>query len=682
MKCREFLPGPRPGVVFTALRFMAVLFLITGVGKAPAAGILTPKGSPNAPIQIRDHHVDIVINNGFAMTEVNQTFYNPNDKDLEAIYSFPVPKSASLSEVTVYIGEKELNGEVLEKKKANQIYEEEKSQGNEAGVANKNSYLNYEFAVSPVRAREETRVRFVYYQPLEIDTGVGRYLYPLEEGGTDEITPRFWEPNTKVEGAFSVDLELKSAWPVVDVRVPGSFGPAAAIQKIGDGHYKMRLEAQGSHLDRDFVFYYRLQDNLPGRVELVAYREDESKDGTFMMVITPGLDLKPLNRGADYTFVLDISGSMAGKIRTMAKGVTRALGQLKPEDRFRIIIFESNASNLTGAWKQATQKNVSQAIQQVEQLREKGSTNVYAALTMALEHLDADRATSIILVTDAVTNTGIVSPKAFYKLMKKYDVRVFGFLMGNSANWPLMRTICEASGGVSAGSSNNDDIIGQIMLAKSKVTHECLHDASFRMSGTKVFDATDEFLGKVFRGEQLVIFGRYEKGGPATVALKARLTGGDKTYTTTFAFPDIDTGNPEIERLWAMNRIEMLEAKMNAGLLPGQEAEHAIRDLGIDYQLVTDYTSMVVLSNEAFVRRGIQRKNPARVARERQAQAVRASQPARNYRVDKKKPAFHFPVPSLGGGGGGALDPVTGGIALALAALGAAARRRRKEENE
>jgi len=52
----------------------------------------------------------VVINNGFAMTEVQQTFYNPNNQDLEAMYSFPLPKSASLSEVTIYVGEREING--------------------------------------------------------------------------------------------------------------------------------------------------------------------------------------------------------------------------------------------------------------------------------------------------------------------------------------------------------------------------------------------------------------------------------------------------------------------------------------------------------------------------------------------------------------------------------------------
>ena len=142
--------------------------------------------------------------------------------------------------------------------------------------------------------------------------------------------------------------------------------------------------------------------------------------------------------------------------------------------------------------------------------------------------------TSVILVTDAVTNTGVIHPKKFVELMKNYDVRVFGFLMGNSANWPLMRTISETSGGFYAGVSNADDIIGQIALAKSKITHEALHDARLSISGGDVHETTSLVLKKVYRGQQLVFFGRYDKAGPATVTLKTRLSGADKTYQTRF----------------------------------------------------------------------------------------------------------------------------------------------------
>ena len=138
-----------------------ILFLGTVPGASLAAGILTPVGSGHQPIQIRDHHVNVVINNGFAMTEVLQTFYNPNAVDLEAMYSFPLPKSASLSEVTIYAGEREIHGEVLEKQKARQIYADEKSRGNETGLAEKNEFYALEFKVYPVPANDETKIRFL-----------------------------------------------------------------------------------------------------------------------------------------------------------------------------------------------------------------------------------------------------------------------------------------------------------------------------------------------------------------------------------------------------------------------------------------------------------------------------------------------------------------------------------------
>jgi Ca-activated chloride channel homolog len=184
-----------------------------------AAGTLKPNTAAHAPIQTRTHQVNVTLNNGFAQTEVLQTFFNPNPQALEAIYSFPVPKSASLSEVTIVTGEKTLQGEVLPKAEAEKVYEEEKNSGNDAGLATKNSFLTYDFKVSSVPANSEVQLRFVYYQPLEIDAGVGRYIYPLEEGGTDEIAKSFWTSNAKVEGLLSINVELKSAWPV-DAYVP------------------------------------------------------------------------------------------------------------------------------------------------------------------------------------------------------------------------------------------------------------------------------------------------------------------------------------------------------------------------------------------------------------------------------------------------------------------------------
>ncbi len=638
-------------------------------GVCHAAGILTPVGSRHQPIQIRDHHVNVVINNGFAMTEVQQTFYNQNTEDLEAMYSFPLPKSASLSEVTIYVGEREIHGEVLEKLKAQQIYEDEKSKGNETGLAEKNEFYTFEFKVHPVPANAETRIRFLYYQPLKIDTGIGRYLYPLEEGGTDEAGMSFWTTHAKVENTFSMNLELKSAYPIKDVRVPG-FEAAATINKLADDHYKIEMQLSDMSLTRDVIFYYRLQEGLPGRVEVIPFRDNENEDGTFMMVITPGVDLKPLTNGADYCFVLDISGSMKAKMATLKRGVMQALEKLKPEDRFRFVTFESQARELNRDWLPANPDGLIKAKQLLEPLNARGSTNLYAGLDLGLKRLDDDRAVNIVLVTDAVTNTGIVDPIDFHKLLQKVDVRIYGFLLGNSANWPLMQTITETSGGFYDSISNVDDIMGKLMLAGSKINYEALLDARVKISGVKVTDLTDDIFKKVYRGQQLVLFGKYNQGGKARLTLEASLTGEDKTYTSEFVFPDIDTENPELERLWALATIEKIEAMERIGKMVPTESENAIRDLGLHYQIVTDYTSMVVLSDTAFADRGIERHNQTRIAREQQARVQRSQQSAKNYRVDRKKPAFKHKVPDLGGGGG-AIDPLTGVLGILITTAGA-----------
>ena len=668
-----------------------MLILVAVAPSLFASGTLTPTAGNKAPIQIREHVVNVVIDNGFARTEVNQVFFNPNPTDVEAIYTFPVPKSASLAGLTIRNGDRTLEGEVVEADKAKKVYEEERDSGNDAGLGECSctkekkdiEYSSYKFSIANVRAQSETRIQFVYYQPLKIESAVGRYVYPMDEGGTDEAAKDFWSRNSHVEQHFTVNVELRSGWPVDEVRTPG-VEDAAKVDKIDAGHYKVTVDREAADLNHDFVFYYRLAENLPGRVELMTYKPSANAPGTFMLTVTPGEDLAPIGQplsasaggmtynetvtvnstaGADYVFVLDISGSMQSKLPTLAKGVQQTLTHFKPGDRFRIFTFNQHANELTPGFVPANAETVAQWSDKVQQLRSWGGTNVYEGLKAGLDAVQADRATSVLFVTDGVANEGIVDPKAFRALLKKYDVRVFGFLMGNNANWPLMQLIAETSGGFYDAVSNDDDIVGAILLAKSKIISEAMHDAKLTIDGVATSDRTDDVVTKIYRGQQLVIFGRYDKGGPSNVKLAAKMTGQDATYTTAFDFPEVSTDYPELERMWAMSRIENAITKETAGLMPPEESESTIRDLGLKYQLVTDYTSMIVLSDEDFAKHGIDRTNKERVDSERKAQAARVTAPPSTFRVDANRPMFTGPAHTTRGGG--AIDPITALIIFA-----------------
>jgi Ca-activated chloride channel family protein len=99
--------------------------------------------------------------------------------------------------------------------------------------------------------------------------------------------------------------------------------------------------------------------------------------------------------------------------------------------------------------------------------------------------------------------------------------------------------------------------------------------------------------------------------------------------------------------------------------MPAEEAEQAIRDTGVKYQLVTDYTSMVVLADDVFEKRGIARNNRDRIAIERAAQTARASRPPATRQIDASRPMFRGR--SHGVRGGGAFDPLTALLALVAA---------------
>jgi Ca-activated chloride channel family protein len=654
------------------LALVAVATLLTS-RSTHAAGMLTPAESDQPSPEILAHDVRVQVLDGFARTEVEQRFHNPSDRTLEAVYTCPVPTDGSLSELTIRIGDRVLSGEVLARSKAASIYEEQKAAGGDAALATQEGYESYTFKVANIPAGGEVQVRFVYYQPLAIDTGVGRYVYPLAEGGNESAARAFWKRDPKLHGPLTFEVDLRASWPVDDVRLAGH-EQDSSVKRFGEGRYEVALKLEDASLDRDLVLYYRLRDGLPGRVELIPYRAHTGGPGTFMLVLTPGVDLPPITTGVDYCFVLDTSGSMAPHLHTIADGVTRSLAHLDPKDRFRIVIFNNSARELTDGWRSATPQEVEEARARIAGLTSDGGTDLHAGLSRGLETLSDERATNVILITDGVANQGIVDPREFQLLMARSDLRVFAFVVGGEANWPLMRIIGDASGGLVAGVSDADDVLGQVTLAKEKVGYEALHDVDLSIRGVRTFDTSANVVGKVYRGQQLVLLGRYDRGGVAKVVLQATLTGEDRRYETTVRFPDVAEDLPELERLWALQRIQALSRERDLGLGDGNEVDEAIAGLGIEYQLVTEQTAMLVLDDQEFERRGIARANLERTNREASARQARDAQAPVSRRADAQQPMFDRPAASAGGG---AMEPWMVVVGLILAMLVPLASRRR-----
>ncbi len=672
-----------------------VLLLMASQG-VTAAGLLTPKDG-SQPLVLAEQHVSVVVENGFAVTEIDQIFSNPHAIDKRAIYSFPVPDGAAVGEFTFWLDGLPVHAEVLEKEAARQLHESEQAAGGDSALVEQDEFRTFEMEVAPVRAGADVRVRLVYIQQAAVDHSMGRYVYPLQDGDVDETKNNFWARNEEVSEAFSFNLRLRSAYPVDAIRVTRG---QATINQLDSGEWELNISSksgagaqlgktlndheiaktleldappvldseQGSgnaasssrqdtnsggvyRLDHDIVVYWRLAQNLPGAIDLVTYKEPGASTGTFMLTVTPGIDLAPITEGRDWLFVLDTSGSMTSKFSTLIDGVQRALNALQPQDRFKVILFSSTARSLSETMLPATAESVAITLKQLDSLTAGGGTNLFDGLKSAVKSLDGERTSAIVLITDGVVNVGATQMTSFLKLMEKVDVRLFTAVMGNSANRPLLEGLTKHSEGFAMNVSNDDDVVGLMMQVVGKVTHEAMHNIDVVIDGVRTRDLTPAKFSRVYQGEQMIVMGKYKGSGSAQLTFNAEISGQKNQYFSDLQFPDADTSNPELERLWAFAGIKELQYQQD---IVGEtdDSKQGITDLALAHGLVTPYTSLIAVRDEVFAKAGIQRSNASRVERERLARTERLNQSIQQTRQDTQNPAFTANRAQTGSGGG------------------------------
>ena len=207
---------------------LALVCLFVGAPRAHAAGLLLADGGFGGRLRILEHSVIVTVNNGVAVTEVTQVFENLENRQVEALYTFPVPAKASVSNFSMWIDGKEMVGEVVEKERAREIYNSYKRQRRDPGLLEQVDFKTFEMRIFPIAPRATQRVKIEYYQELDFDNDWATFVYPLATVGNEGV-------DTTVEGKFSLTLDVKSEVPIVKLESP-SHGDACAVVKHSD-HY-------------------------------------------------------------------------------------------------------------------------------------------------------------------------------------------------------------------------------------------------------------------------------------------------------------------------------------------------------------------------------------------------------------------------------------------------------------
>jgi Ca-activated chloride channel homolog len=694
---------------------MLLMGILFGSCQLPAAGLLVATGGLGGQLEIKEHTVRVVINNGVAVTEVEQIFLNKEQRIVEALYTFPVPKRASVSGFSMWIGGKEMVGEVVEQARARQIYDSYKQQRRDPGLLEQVDFKRFEMRIFPIPVGAEQRVKITYYQELDFDHDAATYVYPL---ATTAV------PGTAASraGKFAFSLEAKSEIPIVEMDSP-SHAADFVIARHSPQYHQASLETSGGDLGRDVVVALKTQRPRTG-LDLITSKT-AGDDGYFLLTLTPGPELSELSQGMDYVFVLDVSGSMAndGKLSLSQRSLGAFLEGLGLEDRFEVMTFNVAVNSLFRELTTADAAGLERAREFLMSQVARGGTILRPALTAAYSYHNSDRVLNVVILSDGMTEQSEQAELVRLIGQRPAGSRVFCIGVGNEVNRPMMQQLADNAGGLAAFLSPEDRLDRQAEAFRRKLMRPALTNVRLSFAGGDVRDVEPAAIPNLYHGSPAHIYGRYRQPGKLDVTVEAEIMGKTFQQTTSLQLPDQDGTNPEIERMWAWRRVERLFEEERTAGSPKHRDE--IVKLCEGYSIASQYASFLVLENDAeFQRWKIERRNVTRVNRDAVAHAAvrqrleqlrdqAAAQQARALPDSSKettvaenssrptdaggtaatppttnrspapdtrsRPAFQSPVNSNGGGGGGAIDPLSAAIAAGLAGAAWAASRRKSK---
>jgi len=595
----------------------ATAVLICGIlpGNAGAAGLLIADGGFGGVLNIQEHDVHVTINNGIAVTRVTQVFKNTENRQVEALYTFPVPKGASVSNFSMWINGKEMIGEVLEKKRAREIYNSYKRTRRDPGLLEQVDYKTFEMRIFPIQPQAEQRVQITYYQELDVDHNAATYVYPLSTVTRKEIDAR-------TTGKFAFNLNVKSAVPIAGMESP-SHGADFVMATHSDHYRQASLESAEGSLERDVVLLFHMVRPQTG-IDLVTSRQT-GDDGFFYLTLTAGEELATLDQGMDYVFLLDISGSMANdrKLVISRNSVEAFIDELSGDDRFEVMTFNVAPNTVFGSLQPADDDMKGRAEQFMGSQQARGGTVLAPAMNTAYRYADPDRTLNVVILSDGMTEQRERRTLLQMIQSRPRNTRVFCIGIGNSVNRPLLEQLAADTGGLAAFVSRSDSFQRQAKAFRRKLMRPVATDLELTIDGVRTYDMEPQSLPNLYHGSPVRIYGRYAGDGEAHVTLTATIQGREISQSAKLVFPDSDPNNPEIERMWAWKRMDQLLKTADRNGSRDPAVPEVIR-LGETFSIVSEYTSFLVLENDAEYRRWkIDRRNADRIATDRAAMQAR-----------------------------------------------------------
>lgn len=627
--------------------FIIIWFLISCffVPNLLADGFIIPQsrhGERIPPLTVKYHKVSVEIINQVAKTSVDQVFINNHDRDIEGIFIFPLPEKAAISEFSMFVGDKKIEGEILDRDRARRIYEDIVRKLRDPALLEYIGRNMFRASVYPIPARGEKRIVLSYTEILNAERNLVRYSYPLN-------TERF---SLRPLKQLAISIEIVSKTPISNIYSPSH---KVSIRKDGRSQTRVSFEESDVKPDKDFVLYYSPSGDEVG---LSFMNWEEKEDNYFMLLASPiYVSKKEKIIDKNLIVVLDSSGSMSGnKIKQAKEAVRFIVNHLDDNDKFSIVDFDDGVAALADEIVPARAENREKALRFVDEIEDSGGTNINDALLKALKMIQAgERPNYILFLTDGIPTAGTTDTLEILKNVRSANdlkSRIFVFGVGYDVNTELLDRISSENRGTSVYVSENDNLELAISSYFEKISSPLLSDLKIDFTGIKVGDAYPRILPDLFKGSQLVMLGKYEGFGPIDITVSGKVGDLDRSFTLKNQRLLAEESYNFLPRLWATRRIGYLLEEIR---LQGQDKElvEEVERLGLKYGIVTPYTSFLVTENErrfidaaapeateAFAARSVTGEGAVKIARvtqrlKAQEQAAEVDSQMIRYKDDK-----------------------------------------------
>jgi Ca-activated chloride channel homolog len=551
-----------------------------------------------APLVVASVKVNAHISDQLAVTTLEQEFYNPNAARLEGTFVFPVPKGAHLNQFAMEIDGKPVEAELLAADKGRRIYEDIVRKMRDPALLEYADRDLFKVRIFPIEPNSRKRITISYTQLLKADDGLLSYVLPLS-------TEKF---SSKPVNEVSVRVELESKRPLKSIYSPSH---KVEIKREGANRAIAGYEASHAQPDADFALYFAPEKDEIG-LNLLTYKTG-TDDGYFLLLASPGVSAQEQGIvSKDVVFVLDTSGSMAGKkLEQAKKALEFCVENLNQGDRFQLIRFSTEVEPLFDGLLDANRQNRDRAEDFVKKLKPTGATAIDDALRKALELRPGRPGTAdapnsgrpfvVIFLTDGRPTIGTTDEDQILAHVKQANngkTRVFCFGIGTDVNTHLLDRITEETRGVSQYVLPEEDLEVKVSSFFTKINEPVLADPTLKFTGdiraTRLYPNP---LPDLFKGEQLVLVGRYSGQGDSAVIIEGTVNGKPRKFTYDVKFANDSVENDFIPRLWATRRVGYLLDEIR---LHGENSElrDEVTDLARQYGIVTPYTAYLIVEDE------------------------------------------------------------------------------------